>query len=251
MNKKLVLGALGVLLFTGGYDASAQGLPGFHLTTTTYKPGTPPGMDYPGSPYEITGRTTQASTPATGAAASRTTHTASVSSPAPVPSPPVRHHAALTATVTAGRGPSVPGWTFYLFNRVSFAAKTTWRIFQDDPGDIMMTNAADTQGVNVDITKASVYGADWSYDVHHFHQFVSKVEGVPVSAMSLRYGTPANQWTSRIPGERPVSVITWHYHNQVGQMTITPYAASSVVYTGIIPPQWNNGIGPYGGAWRP
>ncbi len=61
VNKKLLGGLTTVLLLTGGYYASAQGLP--HITlgaptvgpTTSYAPGTPAWLEYSGSPYRIGG----------------------------------------------------------------------------------------------------------------------------------------------------------------------------------------------------
>lgn len=61
INKGLLAGTVAVALLTGGYYASAQGLP--HITlgaptvgpTTSYAPGTPAWLEYAGSPYRIGG----------------------------------------------------------------------------------------------------------------------------------------------------------------------------------------------------
>lgn len=61
MNKKVLLGGTAFLLLTGGYYASAQGLPAVTLgparTTfsASYAPGTPAWLEYTGSPYRIGG----------------------------------------------------------------------------------------------------------------------------------------------------------------------------------------------------
>lgn len=60
MNRKLLGGITLVALVTGGYYASAAGLP--HVTLSapkisgaSYAPGTPNWLEYPGSPYRIGG----------------------------------------------------------------------------------------------------------------------------------------------------------------------------------------------------
>lgn len=61
INKRLLVATVAAALLTGGYYASAQGLP--HITlgaptvgpTTSYAPGTPAWLEYAGSPYRIGG----------------------------------------------------------------------------------------------------------------------------------------------------------------------------------------------------
>lgn len=61
MNKKVLLGGTAFLLLTGGYYASAQGLPAVILgparttLSASYAPGTPAWLEYAGSPYRIGG----------------------------------------------------------------------------------------------------------------------------------------------------------------------------------------------------
>ncbi|PSR30836.1 MAG: hypothetical protein C7B46_17535 [Sulfobacillus benefaciens] len=194
INKGLLAGTVAATLLTGGYYASAQGLP--HITlgspkvgpTTSYAPGTPAWLEYPGSPYQIGGpkgpqpgetwqqfqyHTPPAASPSTPSrvSANASKNAAVTSSSASTGNPPSAWHRSPTFTL-AGTSIGHDGVTWHMlsYNGIRIPVPSDWNVLSDSASNLDF--GMGSQGVSINVENGnSAYGVYWGFDATHALQF--------------------------------------------------------------------------------
>lgn len=212
MKKSTMILTTTALLLTGGYYASAHGIPHLYIRTTTTRP------------------TSSASSVSPTLSPSRSSSTSS-STPSHSSSSATRsrwgipdfstHFSRLSQAVNIHGG----RWLLYSFNGVTFAVKPSWVVIQNTRDTLFF--AGRRGGVRVVVTPGSVYGSYWSSDLAHFRGFSAKTLLAPESAFTptVKSLSPHNHHTLY----RNVA-----YVSKVNSATLaTSQAVYSVSYTNV------------------
>ncbi len=255
MKKSLLWGAVGALVLTGGYYASAASSPWKYtdygyvnpvtVKTTSYAPGTPSEYEYPNSPYQIGGKlgpapgqTWQQKYDAGTAAenAAQSDKAATVATPktsqAPVQTPSVAGASGAPVSPISENanhgtmaGPNGSAWNFVSFNGVYFPVQPSWHVLQDSATNV--DYGGNNGGVQINVVNGpAVYGDYWQGDLTHDLQFAS----------SLYAYSPASYAITNTPHyDAGVVQVNVKGTGQVAWVWVTTHHVYSITYLGSHP----------------
>ncbi len=223
INKRLLVGTVAAAVLTGGYYASAQGLPSGLLgapkiTGVSYAPGTPAWLEYSGSPYRVGGPKGPTAGETWGQFQYHTQPTASTVNGAPST---VNQQA--STSYSAATTPAVPGATMpYVLQSVQMDGyQVTAPVL---PGSTVSVSGNSASGSHPHVT------ADW-FD-SRFGYYANGVASNAI-AFSIRQGNlslVANQET----GSTLSSLVEQGWHLNAAGNTVTSPIYPNTPYPGSV-----------------
>ena len=216
MNKILLSVATTVAVVGG--TALAASIP-IHVSTTTYKPGTPASMTYKGSPDEVgqssTGGTNTANTPASsstsasGTAASPTSSQMGPTQPAipgatnPYGIAPSQYDTVVVLGSTMHGGQS---WNTDVWRNIEFVVPSNATRYEPQRVHTLTFEAQNFSLRIADDSGPGVFGSSWGYDSHHVRGMYTRLYGHSLTSMG--YIAPGVvQFTV---GEGPQMQFAWN-----------------------------------------